>query len=432
MARVKFIPQQKNANKHTAYGLRLLEKSIQEDGFIDAQTAAADGEVISGSARLEVSAEKFGNVEPIIVHSDGTRPIIVIRDDIPNASHARAKRLSVAANQIAKVDFDPDWGLLQEWGAEDAGIKALFSEKEWQEGTGEVPEIVDAEPQVDRAAELLEKWQVKTGNLWQIGNHRLLCGDSTKRENVERLMGGERAELLFTSPPYSDMRDYEGGDMSIEKLVEFISAFSDFCNYQVINLGIQRKDNEVFEYWNEYIKAARDNGYKFLSWNVWNREGAGFSMAQITAMFAIQHEFIFVFGRTRKELNLTIPNKSGGEYNDHSSNRQSDGSVKKGKDMVIRSHRQLGTVSTLINEQARDVTKYHPAVMPVTLPQQYIEATTNENDIIAEPFAGSGTTIIAAENLGRRCYAMEISDKYGAVILQRFSDAFPNIEIKKL
>jgi hypothetical protein len=147
---IELRPQARNANKHTAYGLRLLEKSIQTDGYIDAQTAAADGEIISGSARLEVAAEKFTDeetgeaVEPIIVHSDGKRPVIVIRDDIPNADHPRARRLSVAANQIAKVDFDPDGALLSEWGGEDEAIKKMFADDEWAKITGEEPATVDA------------------------------------------------------------------------------------------------------------------------------------------------------------------------------------------------------------------------------------------------------------------------------------------------
>jgi len=131
-----FRPQAKNANKHTSYGLRLLEKSVQQDGFIDAQTAAADGEIISGSARLELAAEKFADVEPIIVDSDGTRPVIIRRTDIPNAETARARRLSVAANKIAQVDFDPDFAILKEWAGEDEQIKKLFSDDEWREGTG--------------------------------------------------------------------------------------------------------------------------------------------------------------------------------------------------------------------------------------------------------------------------------------------------------
>lgn len=136
-----FVPQKSNANKHTAYGTRLLESAIQKDGWIGAMTSTADNEIFDGSNRIGIVEDKFVNengevVEPIIVHSDGKRPVIVIRDDIPNANNARARRLSVAANKIAHVDFDPDFALLQEWGAEDVGIKELFSEREWQEGTG--------------------------------------------------------------------------------------------------------------------------------------------------------------------------------------------------------------------------------------------------------------------------------------------------------
>jgi hypothetical protein len=198
----KLIPQQRNANKHTLHGLRLLEKSIQSDGFIDAQTAAADGEIISGSARLELSAEKFADVEPIIVESDGSRPVVVVRTDIPTANDPRAKRLSVAANQIAKTDFNPDGELLAEWGGEDEAIRAMFADSEWEEITGEKKPTADAEPQTDRAAELLEKWGVKPGDLWQIGDHRLICGDCTDAETVARVMGNDTAVLMLTDPPY--------------------------------------------------------------------------------------------------------------------------------------------------------------------------------------------------------------------------------------
>jgi DNA modification methylase len=293
----------------------------------------------------------------------------------------------------------------------------------------------DAEPQTDRAAELLEKWQVQPGDLFAIGEHRLICGDCTDAATVARVMGGEKAELLFTSPPYSDMREYTGdGDLSLENLVRFIPTFYECCDYQVINLGLQRKDNEVYEYWNEYIKAAKDCGYKLLSWNVWNREGGGFSMQAITAMFAIQHEWIFVFGKSRKDLNLTVPNQRAGRQSDPSTTvRQRDGSTtREDTDFTIRPFRQLSTVQTIMQEQSRVYTKFHPAIFPVSLPEEYIKAMTNDGDVVAEPFSGSGTTLVACENLGRRCRAIEISPAYVAVALERMSQAFPGIDIHRL
>jgi hypothetical protein len=143
----EFRPQAKNPNKHNTFGMRLLEKSIQSDGWIGAQTSAADGEIIAGSARQEIAVEKFTDengqdVEPIVIESDGTRPVIIKRIDIPSADSARARRLSAAENQIAKANYNPDFDLLKEWAGEDEQIKKLFSDDEWREGTkDEMPQF---------------------------------------------------------------------------------------------------------------------------------------------------------------------------------------------------------------------------------------------------------------------------------------------------
>lgn len=110
MAKVAdFKPARVNANQHTARGLGALTASVQTYGWIDAMTTAADGEMISGSARLETAAQVFGtDAEPIVVHSDGTRPIIHVRDDIPNAADKRAIRLALDANRIHELDWLPD------------------------------------------------------------------------------------------------------------------------------------------------------------------------------------------------------------------------------------------------------------------------------------------------------------------------------------
>ena len=108
-----FRPAQRNANKHTARGLGAIDKSIRTDGYGDPMLAAADGEMISGSARLETVAQVFGvDAEPIIVHSDGTRPVIHVRDDIPNAADKRAVRLALAANRAAELDLSWDVDVL--------------------------------------------------------------------------------------------------------------------------------------------------------------------------------------------------------------------------------------------------------------------------------------------------------------------------------
>ena len=376
-----FTPQKRNANKHTPYGLRLLEKSLREDGFIDAQTAAADGEIISGSARLEKAVEVFTDedgqeVEPIIVHSDGKRPVIVIRDDIPNAEHPRARRLSVAANKIAQVDFDPDWALLKEWGGEDEQIKKLFSDDEWREGTGEEKPQVDAEPQIDRAAELQEKWQTASGQLWQLGKHRLLIGDCTVRENVERLMGGERADMVFNDPPYG-MRldtDYSGIMDRGKKYEAVIGDDSDWDYSRTDFFDCQ----EQFYWGADYYRNTLPTGG---SWFVWDK--------QISDHDGLSH--------TGSLFELCW---SKAEHK---------------REIIKAPYFRFYGMDTK--------TRLHPTQKPEKLYSWFIDKFSKESMIIVDLFAGSGTTIIAAHNLNRRCYAMEISEKYGAVILERFYTA---------
>ena len=270
------------------------------------------------------------------------------------------------------------------------------------------------------------------GDLYEIGEHRLLCGDSTDSDVVAKLMNGKKAELLFTSPPYSDMREYNGEkDLSIENIIEFITSFYHYCEYQVINLGIQRKEGQIFEYWNDYIQKAKDNGYLFLSWNIWNRENAGFSIANITSMFATQHEWIFVFGKKVKKLNLTVENKEAGNTRNEVANRQKDGSIKSKKAPIIRDKRQLGTINTINPQLSRDENVKHPAMFPIELPSEYIKAITNEKDIVSEPFLGSGSTMVASHQLKRKCYGMELDPKYCDVIVKRMIKLDDTLTIKR-
>jgi hypothetical protein len=123
MARVKdFRPATRNANKHTARGLGALQTSIQTDGWIGAMTTAADGEMIAGSARIETVAQVWGvDAEPIVVQSDGSRPIVVMRTDIPNAQDKRAQRLALADNRVAELDLSFDVAVLADMAADVLG-----------------------------------------------------------------------------------------------------------------------------------------------------------------------------------------------------------------------------------------------------------------------------------------------------------------------
>jgi hypothetical protein len=144
------IPQRTNANRHTERGMRLLEKSIAEDGWIGAVTVAANGETFDGSARVETTAANGMLEDAIVVQTDGSRPVVVVRSDIPTADDPRAKRLGVGANQIAAENLSWDSTVLASL-AEEIDLSGLFLPDELstlleQAGTEILESAADEQP----------------------------------------------------------------------------------------------------------------------------------------------------------------------------------------------------------------------------------------------------------------------------------------------
>lgn len=259
----------------------------------------------------------------------------------------------------------------------------------------------------------------KLGDVILLGQHRLYCGDSTRSEAVMEAFNGVgvNAKLCFTSPPYAEQREYGGGkELSTEYLAKFITAAKGCVDLFAVNLGYARKNSEVVPYWDDYIAEAKRASLKFLSWNIWDR-GSPFSVGQHNAMFPIEHEWIFVFGKEARKINLTVENKTAGTRSGRD-RREKDGTLIKKEAGVVREHRALGTVVRMGQDKNRDTE--HPAKFPVTLPESYIEALTAPGDFIYEPFAGSGSTCIAAQKLGRRCVMIEIDPGYCDTIVERW------------
>jgi site-specific DNA-methyltransferase (adenine-specific) len=362
------VPDTLNANEGTQRGLGLLEKSLRKLGAGRSILADKNGNVIAGNKTLERAADIDLPVR--IVETDGNELVVVKRTDLDlySESDTRARQLAYADNKIAELDLA--------WKPDQIAVDFEPLELgEWGFDNPNPP--VDAEPQIDRAAELNEKWQVVTGDLWQIGEHRLLCGDSTIKADVERVMGGEKADLMLTDPPYGIGYQKNGS-----------SGTSGWKNYGKIEWDKDRPPKETIisivgiapisiiwggNYFSDYLVPS-------MGWLVWDKGQRDFSLADC-------------------ELAWTSRNKAARVFSYSRAAALQDG-------------------------------KEHPTQKPVSLFEWCIELEENCN-VVVDFFCGSGTTMVACENLHRKCRAIEISPNYCAVILERMSIAFPGIVIQR-
>ena len=290
-------------------------------------------------------------------------------------------------NAISAWDTDK----LKGWGMDEAQKKAWDNDSNnLKELLNAEEETVDAEPQIDRAAELLEKWQVKTGDLWQIGEHRLLCGDSTKREDVERVMGGERAAVCLTDPPYGLEAGKESGKNNYN---EYKDTRENLEKLAAVWLPIAREISDVVVF---------SPGVT----NAWIYPEANWIMC-----------WFYGGGQLRSSwgFNCWQPFLCYGK----------DPSLAVGKG----ARPDAIDMNTPANAQDLD----HPCPKPEKLWEWFIERLSfDRNDTFYDPFNGSGTTLVACQNLGRRGRGIEISPAYCAVTLERMATAFPELTIERL
>ena len=405
----------------------ILCQSIQNNpDFFEARPllCTPDLVVFAGNMRLRAAkALKPKHVPVIIMDVDEEKQReLMVRDNVNNGQWD--------TDALAAMFEIPE---LAAWGMPEF----VFSEATWESDGVEhatQPEAKDDEFKIPETI----KTDIVRGDLFEIGPHRLLCGDSTSADDVARLTGGETVEILFTSPPYLEMRKYNGGkDLTLDVLIKFIPAWATFARFLCINLGLHFKDSEVVPYWDDYLDEAKSCGLKLVAWNVWDKTMGG-SIASATNMFLLTHEWIFVFGSERKRLNRTILNQADKYEARH-------GKLwRKGINKTFRNETdtmEATTSATYERHQLHSVVQQtpelgkirssHPATFPVGLPAKYIEAMTDQRDIVGESFLGSGTTMVAAHQLNRKCYGMEIDEKYCQVIVDRMLKLDPALEIKR-
>jgi DNA modification methylase len=386
--------------------LEKLVKSLREfPEMLEARPIVVDPDfvVLGGNMRLKAAQEAGLKEVPVYVAT---------------WEEAKHKEFIIKDN-LAFGEWDWDM-LANEWDAEELGDWGLDIPFEDEPTEG----LTDP----DDVPEVPEEPITKPGDLWILGDHRLLCGDSTKAEDVEKLMNGEKADLCFTSPPYGQQRDYGAAkeivqDWDALMIGVFANLHMKKDGQVLVNLGLIHHNNEVQLYWEQWIEWMQSEGWRRFGWYVWD-SGWGLP-GDWNGRFAPSHEFVFHFNKESNRPQKIVQSKMAGKKTKNKKGLRSksgevsgfsqsseDGSYTypetKILDSVIR-----------VNRATDKNRSQHPATFSVEFAEVFVQSWPG---IVYEPFLGSGTTMIAAEQNNAVCYGMELDPKYCDVIVKRWED----------
>jgi DNA modification methylase len=420
-----------------------LKKSIDEFDLVEPLVMNKRGNVlISGHQRLKILKER-GDTETEV--------------SIVDLSPERERALNIALNKI-KGDWDlPKLSELLKGLDDDLKDITGFDAEEIDELLGFKEEVQEDDFDEEAPKEPI----TQPGDLWLLGNHRLLCGDSTKLTDVERLMNGEKANCVITSPPYAMQRkDDYGGIPADEYPGWFFQVASNI--YRVladsgsffVNIKEHVEDGQRSPYVMKTIIALVEGGWRYVDQLIWTKPGlpGGWSnrlrndfepvhfftkkekidwMVQLVEVdeerletlpldLVDMYEDLFHFTKLKKiKFNPRSVGKTSDRIRVSGSGKQTKGRT---GNITVRGRfkRGIARPGNVLQIPGNTHSLKHSAIFPVKLPAFFIKLTTDVGDNIYEPFSGSGTTIMAAEQLGRNCYAMELSPGYCDLAIKRW------------
>ena len=429
----RLIPYIRNARTHDEAQVAQIAASIVEFGWTNPVLVDGDNGIICGHGRL-AAAHRLGLSEvPVIelghLSPNQKRAYIIADNKLALAAGWDEELLHLELGDLASNGYD-----LSLTGFSDDELEALLSIQD-DEGAEES----DGNP-ADTSGEDIPDVPVnpvsRPGDVWQLGPHRLICGAAEDPKVVAALMDGQPARLCFTSPPYGNQRDYtSGGVADWDGLMRGVFAQLPMSpDAQVlVNLGLIHRDNEVIPYWDGWLSWMRSQSWRRFAWYVWD-QGPGMP-GDWAGRFAPSFEFIFHFNRESRKPHKIVPCKHAGQESHLRADGSSTAMRNKAGDVGGWQHAGQPTQDTRIPDSVIRIMRHkgkigkdidHPAVFPVALPEFVIQAYTDEDDIVYEPFGGSGTTLLACQRTGRQGRAVEIAPEYVDVAIQRFQQNFPN------
>lgn len=418
----EFVSNPLNWRKHPKAQLAALKAVLNDIGWVqDVIVNAQTGQLIDGHARVELallSKESVPYVE-VDLSSEEEKLILSTLDPL---------------SAMASTDNDKLEALLREVSTENATLVTLLDELAQSIGV-RLSADIDAEPQVDRIDELRATWGVEDGQIWALGDHRLACGDCTDADFVARLMGDERAILFATDPPYlvnyngmnhprnnKDWSSSYGNGHWNETGKDASFLLWDNCIRVAISHAI--KESAAWYWWHPSRHQAKLEA-------IWNQYNV-FMHQQIIwvktmpiltrSWYLWQHEPCLMGWRKGHRPPKVVGNKQRSvwfERDDSNCAVWVDAEDNSGFDALD----DIRSSVWRIKNNTLGTSRLHPAIKPVEVFEIPLQSHVMPEEVCYEPFSGSGSQIMAAERLGRRCRAVELNAGYVAVALQRFLDA---------
>jgi len=389
-----------------------LKRSIIEFGYVEPVIwNEATGHVIGGHQRLKVLLDLGrSEIDCVVVSLDRQKERALnlalnkIQGDWDETKLATLiADLDASAFDVTLTGFDAE--------EVDALLNKFYAK-----------EAIEDEFDIDKEkAEVEAKGAVThPGDIWLLGNHRLMCGDSTNADDFARLMAGAHAQMACTSPPYGVGKSYEKAGIepwfeTIRPVIKNLCRHADIVCWQ--NIDLYCTGTAFIEPTGFYsVQMFGEQGFRPIWIRIWKKQGINYGVAPYHLSSnkpAQQYEYITTFaGRDPEE-----------EYNDQEYawlSAFAGHSYKFVKRLTKEERKKWGYAGIWEISTVR-ANKDHPAMYPVEIPARCLKLHSNQGDIVLEPFSGSGTTIIAAEQLERKCYAMELSPVYCDLAVKRFA-----------
>lgn len=397
-------PRPTNPRTHSKKQLKQIRRSIERFGFVIPILVDRNNRIIAGHGRWE-AAKMIGLKELPIIRRDHwneeeARAYVIADNKLAENAGWDYEQLAIEFEELGLVSADLDLELI-DTGFEMPEIDTiLYDQKKIKDAAVADPDDVAPEPDSGPAI-------TKPGDLWLIGDHRLLCGDALDPEVYTNLIGGEKAQLVCTDPPYNvrvdghvsglgktKHREFQNasGEMSPDEFMAFLQkVFANLCA-----VSIDGSIHFVFMDW-RHIAEITTAGHAVYSelknLCVWAKTNGGMG-----SLYRSRHEFVFVF-KSGKAVHIN--NVQLGRYGRHRTNLWDYAGINsfgRGREEALESH---------------------PTVKPVAMIADAILDCSHRGGIVLDAFAGSGTTLVAAHRTGRRGYGLEIDPHYCDVILRR-------------